>query len=119
MGFGIDKCLRILKGVVAFHFRAGNLAGVQRFAVFDRDHPHGIDGYLKHLCRRHGKYGRVNPVGSRRYDGDLRAPLSTTLQKGASILKRFAFDPFAEHSSFGQRDSAARFNHSNRVLRDD
>src|SRR5580704_4879362 len=114
----IDKSLRILKGIVVFDFRAGNLAGVQRLAILDRNDAHRIDGYLENLRCVYGKHGCINPIGSRRYDRDLRASLPAAHEKCPGILERFAFDPFAEHSSFRERDSTAGFDHSNRVLRD-
>ncbi len=45
----VNECLRILKRVVAFDFRPGNLTGVQRLAVLDRNDANGIDGDLQHL----------------------------------------------------------------------
>ena len=84
---GPDKRLAVLEHVVPGNLLARDLPSHQRRSILGRHHSHLVVGNLEHLGRGHCKQTRINSVGPRRNNRNLRPALASISQKRPCILK--------------------------------
>ena len=107
-----DKGLGVLVHVVAGDLVAGDLAGCQRLAVLGGDDADHVVRNLQDFVGGDGEERRVDAIGSRRNDGDLRPALAAFGQKRPRILERVAFHGLGQHAPAGEGMTVARLHNA-------
>ena len=94
------------------------MASSLRLAILSRHHADHVVRNLQHFILAHIEQSRIDAIGSRRNDRDLRPALTAICKKGPRVLKGIAFDGLGQDAPARERMAVASLDDADVALVD-